>query len=247
MPTIARKLCLLVTGQSNETQIGKIFGGSVANIPRTPLRATLTAAVGGRTGTGIYEILPEHIAARHRDWFVTVANHAVAGSDFVGMWTGQTNGTPLAYGTAGFDPNGYIAGAAASAVKFVGLGYDVWHFTTLGGNDIAANWTAAAIAASHIQVIQRMLASGASKVFVNLVHGRAINFAADYKPGGRQYVARDTIMSAFASDPRVQFLVDMSGFLDNNFKFDVETHLNHMGCLYVARAHRDRLIELGHI
>ena len=254
--TTQRKICLAIGhGQSNDNGNSIRFqattnSGASVQVNRIQTTGTMPTAL---TGVNDWATQLAENMTRAMKLPVVIRNRAVAGSTAVGDWASIASGagltaTPKRPGDAGYDPHGYIAGLVSDITASKAAGYEVWQFTVLGGNDIAAPYSAAAIAQAHIDIIQKGLDAGASVVWVGLVHGRALTYPTDYSsPTGRQAVARDVIMTHFAADSRVRLGIDMSTFLDNDFKYDTETHLNHMGNQWAARIWMGLLRTAGYI
>lgn len=252
--TTQRKICLAIGhGQSNDNGNAIRFqattnSGSSVQVNRIQTTGTMPTALAGVNDWATQ--LAENMT-RAMKIPVIIKNRAVAGSTAVGDWAGIASGTgltavPKRPGDTGYDPHSYIANLISDITAAKNAGYEVWQFTVLGGNDIAAPYSASAIAQAHTDIINQGLTAGASMVWVGLVHGRALTYPTDYSsPTGRQATARNTVMSTFAADARVRLGIDMSTFLDNDFKYDTETHLNHMGNQWTARLWMNLLRTAG--
>lgn len=254
--TTQRKICLAIGhGQSNDNGNSIRFqattnSGTSVQVNRIQTTGTMPTAI---TGVNDWATQLAENMTRAMKIPVIIKNRAVAGSTAVGNWAGIASGSgptavPKRPGDVGYDPNNYIANLVSDITAAHNAGYEVWQFTVLGGNDIAAPYSDTAIAQAHIDIIQKGLDAGASVVWVGLVHGRALTYPTDYSsPTGRQALARNAIMAHFAADSRVKLGTDMSTFLDNDFKYDTETHLNHMGNQWTARIWMNLLRAAGYI
>lgn len=248
---MTKKLALVIGyGQSNELGTGvaaRLAGTAILNsdsannvrhssvfgLPRQSLTTTAPYV----QPASMFDLLKESIALQ-TGWAVQLFNFARGGTACTDNWCGWDSGNNRAktVGESGYDPTGLIAATVAGVSDAVSAGYEVWTITQGHQQDLTLGRTADQVVAASAHIQNRLVAAGASKVFIGKTP-RFIGGAteAEWNAGGKIHLIADGVVAAVPGaivGADLTEATDLALKATDNLQY---VHLNHAGGCWAAR------------